>query len=299
MMTTRSITRYARVLVLGLGSCLFLFNSPVLAQSGWTKEKGEGFYQLSFQSFQSSDYYTLGGELLNTNKFSQQSLVFYGEYGLTDRFTIIANLPLQTWNGFETTETVSGLGDLRLEFKHALLKKYLPLSISVAPEIPIGRANNFAQSTINDFEEINLPSGDGEFNVWTTLASSFALPNAPFYGSIFAAYNFRTEYDEVSFSDQIAIGAEVGYKVANLVWVNARLNGLNSVDDVLVATDFVRGDGTEYTSYSFGASFPVYKDFHLNLNYRNFADFIYSRRNLYSAGTWSIGIFYQRKPNEK
>lgn len=297
MKIQRFISKYARVLAFGLGLCLFLIHETSLAQSGWTKAKGEGFYQLSFQSFGSSDYYTLGGERLNTNKFSQQSLVFYGEYGLTDRFTVIANLPIQTWNGFENTQTVSGLGDLRLEFKHSLLKKYLPLTISVAPEIPIGTANNFAQSTINDFEEINLPSGDGEFNVWTTLATSFALPNAPFYGSIFGAYNFRTEYDGVSFSDQIAVGAEIGYKVADVVWINARLNGLNSVDDVLVATDFVRGDGTEYTSYSFGASFPVYKDFHLNLNYRNFADFIYSRRNLYSAGTWSIGVFYQRKAN--
>lgn len=292
-----SITHNAQYFAFGLVLCLVFFSSNVLAQSGWTKEKGEGFYQLSFQSFSSTDYYTLGGELLNTNQFSQQSLTFYGEYGVTDRFTIIANLPIQTWNGFETTETVSGLGDLRLEFKHALLKKYLPLTISVAPEIPIGTANNFAQSTVNDFEEINLPSGDGEFNVWTTLASSFSLPNAPFYGSIFAAYNFRTEYEDVSFSDQIAIGAEIGYKIADLVWINARLNALNSVDDVLVATDFVRGDGTEYTSYSFGASVPVYKDFHLNLNYRNYVDFIYSRRNLYSAGTWSIGVFYQRKAN--
>ncbi|MHA7128099.1 hypothetical protein [Algoriphagus namhaensis] len=280
-----------------LGWLLSFTVFPVLAQSGWTKQKREGFYQLSFQTFSSEDYYTLDGDLLNTNAFGQQSLVFYGEYGLTDRLTLIANLPLQVWNGFSTTETVSGLGDLRLEFKQALLKKYLPLTLSVAPEIPTGRANHFAQSTINDFEEINLPSGDGEFNVWTTLASSFALPNAPFYGSIFAAYNFRTSYDDVSFSDQVAIGAEIGYKIADKVWVNARLNGLNSVDDVLVATDFVRGDGTEYTSYSFGASVPVYKGIHLTVNYRDFADFLYQRRNIYSSGVFSFGVYFERKPN--
>ncbi|WP_373399470.1 hypothetical protein V8V91_07115 [Algoriphagus halophilus] len=259
------------------------------------KRKKEGFYQLSFQSMVSRDYYTLGGEKLETNQFSQQSLVFYGEYGVTDKFTIIANLPLQTWNGFENTQKVSGLGDLRLEFKHAILKKYLPLSISIAPELPIGKANNFAKSTINDFEQINLPSGDGEFNVWSTLASSFALPNTPFYGSIFGSYNFRTEYDGIQFSDQFAIGAEIGYQIAKKVWVNARLNALASVDEVLVATDFVRGDGTEYTSFSFGASTPVYKNLHLNLNYRNFNDLIFDRRNLYSSGVVSIGLYYERK----
>jgi len=283
---------------LPLAICLglsLLFSSEVIAQSGWTKGKKEGFYQLSYQSMVSNDYFTLDGERLETNQFSQQSLVFYGEYGVTDRFTIIANLPLQTWNGFENTEKVSGLGDLRLEFKHAILKKYLPLSISVAPELPIGKANNFAKSTINDFEQINLPSGDGEFNVWTTLSSSFALPNIPFYGSIFGSYNVRTEYNGIQFSDQYALGAEVGYHIAQKVWVNARLNALATVGEVPVATDFVRGDGTEYTSYSFGASVPVYKQLHLSVNYRNFNDLIFDRKNLYSSGVVSVGVYYERK----
>lgn len=282
--------------VIFLGLICLCSIQKVNGQSGWTKAKKEGFYQLAFQSFKSKDYYSLSGDLLETNQFSQQSLVFYGEYGVTDKFTIIANWPLQTWNGFETTETVSGLGDLKLEFKHALLKKYLPLSISIAPEIPIGRANNFASSKLNDFEEINLPSGDGEFNVWSTLASSFALPNAPFYGSIFGAYNYRTEYKGVSFSDQIGIGAEIGYQIAGKVWVNAKLNALSSVEDVTVVSDFVRGDGTEYTSYSFGASMPVYQNIHLSLNYRNFNDWIFSRKNIYSAPVFGIGIYYQVKP---
>lgn len=277
------------------GLWLFALPANVIAQSGWTKAKKEGFYQLSFNRFSSEDYFTLAGDQLQTNEFTQNSLVFYGEYGFTDKLTLIANWPLQVWNGFSSTETVSGLGDLRLEFKHALLKKYLPLSISVAPEIPIGKANNFAQSRLNDFESINLPSGDGEFNVWTTLSTSFSLHNTPLYANFFGAYNLRTSYQDIQFTDQIGLGMEVGYKVANLVWINGRINGLVSVTEVLVATDFVRGDGTEYTSYSFGASVPVYKQISLSLNYRNYADFLFERRNLYSAGTFSLGVIYERK----
>lgn len=265
-------------------------------QSGWTKTKGEGFFQTSFSTFNSKDYFTLDGERLVTNRFHQQSIVFYGEYGVTDKFTIITNLPLQNFNGFETTETVSGLGDLRLEFKHSLLKKYFPLAISVAPEIPIGRANNFANSTVNDFERINLPSGDGEFNVWTTLATSFALGDIPFYGSLFGSYNFRTQYDGISFSDQFAVGVELGYKIADKVWFNVRMNGLTSVDEITEVTDFVRGDGTEYTSYSLGLSAPVYKEFHLSLTYRNFNDLLFDRKNIYSGGVFGLGVFYNLKP---
>mgnify|MGYP006207924537 FL=1 len=268
-------------------AALFFVVQEVDGQSGWTKSKGEGFFQTSFSTFNSKDYFTLEGEKLLTNRFHQQSIVFYGEYGVTDKFTVIANLPLQNFNGFETTETVSGLGDLRLEFKHSILKKILPLAISVAPEIPTGRANNFANSTVNDFERINLPSGDGEFNVWTTLATSFALGDFPFYGSLFGSYNYRTQYDGISFSDQMAVGVEFGYKFFDKVWVNARLNGLTSVDEITEVTDFVRGDGTEYTSYSIGASVPVYKEFHLNLNYRNFNDLLFQRKNIYSGGVFT------------
>jgi hypothetical protein len=284
--------------IIQLFALLFLVHEAN-GQSGWTKAKGEGFFQTSFSTFGSKEYFNLGGEKLITNQFNQQSIVFYGEYGFTDKFTLIANLPLQNFNGFETTETVSGLGDLRLEFKHALLKKYFPLAISIAPEIPIGKANNFANSIVNDFERINLPSGDGEFNVWTTLATSFALGDFPFYGSLFGSYNYRTEYDGISFSDQMAVGVEFGYKIANTVWVNARLNGLTSVDEIIEVADFVRGDGTEYTSYSFGASIPVYKEFHLNLTYRNYNDFLFQRRNIYSGGVFGIGVYYDLKPETK
>ena len=282
-----------------LGLICLLISNEGFSQSGWTKGKKEGFYQLSYQSMVSRDYYTLGGEKLETNQFSQQSLVFYGEYGVTDQFTILANWPLQTWNGFETTETVSGLGDIKVELKHALLKKYLPLSISITPEIPIGRANHIAKSKVNDFEEINLPSGDGEFNVWGTLASSFALPNTPLYGSLFGTYNYRTQYNDIQFSDQVGFGAELGYQIAGIVWVNAKINALKSINEVTTVSDFVRGDGTEFTSYSFGTSVPVFRDIHLTLNYRNFNDWIFSRKNLYSAGVLGLGLYYQVKPKQQ
>ena len=234
--------------------------------------KKEGFFQLSYLTFNSNRFFTLEGLEFETNAFSQKCLLDYGEYGLTDKFPIIANLPLQTFNGFKTTETVSGLGDLRLEFKHALLKKYFSLAISVAPEIPIGKANNFANSIFNIFERISLPSGDGEFNLWTTLASSSVLADFPFYGSVFGSHNFRTQFEGFSLSDQMALGVEFGYKIADLVRFQTRFNALKSFYHVITVTDFVRGDGSEYTSYSLVAAVPVWEDFHISLNYRNFND---------------------------
>jgi hypothetical protein len=67
------------------------------------------------------------------------------------------------------------------------------------------------------------------------------------------------------------------------------------VENITVITDFVRGDGTEYTSYAFGASLSIYKELHLNVNYRNFNDWIFNRKNLYSSGVISVGVYYDRK----
>jgi hypothetical protein len=264
------------------------------AQSGWTKPNGEGFFQLSYLYFESDQYFNLSGNPITTNTFQQQSIILYGEYGLFDKWTLITNFPLHTFNKFETTETASGIGDLRLEFKYALPVNF-PLSISVAPELPTAKANNFAQNKQNAFDRINLPAGDGEFNVWMTLAASKSLNNIPLYSSIFGSYNYRTSYNDVNFSDQFRIGAEIGYKIANKVWVNARINGLKSVKEVEVATDFVRGDGAEFTAYSLGLLAPLKNNWGVNFNYTNGNDWIFNKKNIYAAAIFTAGVVYELK----
>ncbi len=70
----------------------------------------------------------------------------------------------------------------------------------------------------------------------------------------------------------MTLGVEFGYKIADLVRIQTRFNALKSFDHVITVTDFVRGDGSEYTSYSLGVAVPVWEDFHISLNYRNFND---------------------------
>lgn len=249
---------------------------------------------MSYLYFSSDQYFNLSGNPITTNTFQQQSIILYGEYGITDKFTLISNFPIHTFNKFETTETASGIGDWRLELKYALPVNF-PLSISIAPEIPTAKANNYAQNKQNSFDRINLPAGDGEFNLWTTLAASGSLKNIPLYGSAFAAYNYRTSYADINFSDQIRIGAEIGYKIVDKIWVNAKINGLKSVREVAVATDFVRGDGAEFTAISFGMLAPLKNNWGINLNYTNGNDWIFEKKNIYAAGIYTAGITYQLK----
>jgi len=263
--------------------------------TGWTRRSGTYFVKLSYSFFGSDDYYNIDGELLNTATFRQESFNLYGEYGITDRLTAIVQMPLIRWNGFETTETVSGIGDLRVELKYALLQNKFPLAISIAPEFPTGPNDLFAQNETNSFEEINLPTGDGEFNVWTTLAGSTAHPSLPLYASASVAYNFRTEYNDVDFQDQLKFAVEIGYQPITGLWVNGTINTQTSLGEENPVVDFVRGDGTAYTAWGFGVSYEFIEHFSLSANYWNFADFIFERKNIYSAPTLSLGIYHEIK----
>ena len=108
-------------LIISISILTLILPSQLQAQSGWTKPKGEGFFQLSYLFFESDQYFNLSGDQITTNSFQQQSIILYSEYGLTDQLTLITNFPVHTFNRFETTETASGIGDLRLEIKYAYL----------------------------------------------------------------------------------------------------------------------------------------------------------------------------------
>jgi hypothetical protein len=269
-------------------------STSVLGQSGWTRSKQSYFAKVAYNYFQSDDYYNPDGEHLTTSLFKQQSVTFYGEFGLTDRLTTIIHAPLLKANAFETTETVFGMGDVKIEIKYRLFKE-IPIALSIAPEFPTGSWNNYATNKRNPQERINLPTGDGEFNVWTTLAGSISFHPVPAYISGSAAFNYRTKYQDINFRNQTKYAFETGYKIANLVWVNASLMVQQSLGMQDGVTDFVRGDGTAFTAISFGVAYEFIPHWSFNGQIWTYDDFIVSRKNIYSAPTYSFGIFYEIK----
>lgn len=279
------------------GAVLFLLilslNSP--AQSGWTKEKGRYFSKLSYNFYSSNQYYNLTGDKLETSTFKQQGIFLYGEYGLTDKLTLLTSWPVFKANSFETTSTVYGIGDLIIGAKYSLLKGKFPVAFSITPEIPLAPADNYAQNKVNSFEQINLPTGDGEWNFLFNLAASHSFYPLPVYASAYATYNKRTSYKGVDFSDQFVGGVEVGANILKHAWVNAKLTAQKTLGTNPGITDFIRGEGTEFTAISLGVYVPVYKGWGIDLNYYNYTDWIIKRQNLYSAGIISVGIVFEKK----
>jgi hypothetical protein len=270
------------------------------AQNGWLKAKGELFTSLNGQHYSSDRYFNISGKELTTNVFNQSSVFFYGEYGLAKKLTLIVSLPLQTWNSFETTKVVSGAGDLKTEFKIPLYRKHTHVSLSVAPELPTGARNLFAQNKQLQFEQINLPTGDGEWNVWTTLAASRSHKTLPLYFSIFSAYNKRTEYAGFSFRDQFRAGMGIGYRWFPQLITQLKLMAQERIGKETSTTDFTRGDGSTFTIYTIEMAYRFYEQWSLALRFTDFVSWPTPSRNVYQAGVLGGGIYYTiQRANKK
>ncbi len=282
--------------VIGLFFILFSSHNG-FSQSGWVRAKGEVFASVGLQHFSSKNYINLSGEALTTSTFSQQTLQFYGEYGLSEKWTIIMNVPLLKSHGFETTKRVFGTGDLRLELKYPLISGKWNVAVSVAPEIPIAPGDNFAQNKINAFDFINLPTGDGEFNVWNTLAISKSHSKKPLYASVFVAYNIRTGYQGASFNDQLQEGLEVGYKIKGKMWLQGRWVNQQTLGSQSGFVGFIRGEGSEYSMATVALSYDLNPKWALFGKFNHVISFPTTSKNIYAGGIFNLGVMLNKKPN--
>jgi len=273
----------------------FLFlSTATFAQSGWVKEKGMLYSELSFASLNSHEYYNLDGVELRTSEFQQQSVLVYGEYGLGRRFSAVLNYVGYRWNAFETTDPVSGSGDAFVGLQYGILTGKFPLSILVGPEIPIGNADLKAQNNNSPFvDEINLPTGDGEWNVWSTMALSHSFPKLKMYATVTAGFNYRTKYEDSYFNNQVKSNLELGFQPMKKLWLQARLGIYQTLGTPESGVDFIRGEGTAFTTFGFALAYDVYKGFGIGAQGTFYDDFIVDRKNIYSAPLLSASLSFK------
>lgn len=273
---------------------IFLVAHQAHAQSGWTQKKGNYYLKLYSTYGRSDEYFNLAGNKIMTSEFTQSISGFYGEYGLTDRLTLISHGPVLKHQYFETTEKITAVGDLPLGLKYSLGRGAFPVAADIIMDIPLAKADNYAQNKINTFERINLPAGDGEWNFKMTVAASHSFYPAPVYVSAYGMFNYRTSYKGADFSNQLSSGIEAGVNLCKKVWVMGKLSFQKSLGHATVV-DFVRGEGTEFTALQVSSSISISPRTGLSLAYFNYTDFIVHRANLYSGGVVSFGISYELK----
>jgi hypothetical protein len=264
------------------------------AQSGWTKDKGEFWGQVAFSGWSSKNYFNPGGEKVVTSPYLQRDFSLYLEYGLFKRLTVMSNFPMFKFQKYETTNFAKGIGDLRIDFKYGLIQGSFPVSIAFGAEIPTGNTLAKAHQLSNEAFTINLPLGDGEFNVWNTVAVSHSF-SGNMYASVYGSYNWRTSYKNQQFADQFKPGLEVGKQFKNKMWIIAKASSLIPIGQENASFDFIRQSGTAYSQYSLAYLGEVYKNWGINLQASGYADFPVKRVNMYSPFNLTFGVFYHLK----
>lgn len=279
-------------------ACLLLLPSTALlsspaqaAFSGFVQEKGGGFAILSYSSFSSSELYRTNGERSSaTGEFSQNNVNFYADIGVFDFLTVGAFGPVLRFNSFDTSEVGSGVGDLSLFAKVGSQLWGFHGAIMVAVELPTGQNELFVDTDFDGIR-INLPTGDGETNVWTHLSVSrgfSVIPNLVHgFATLSGGINVRTQ-----FAEQATLNADIGFNIAQWVDLIVGLESQFTLSDDLDPTGtFLFGDGTEFVAITAKTFITIPKTpLKGVLEYRNtFANL----KNLYAGSAFGGGLAIQ------
>jgi hypothetical protein len=233
---------------------LFLFTQLSFAQ--WSKGKGKGFYKLSAWYLNTDQSFSTTGELLPNTTSSQFNINFYGEYGISDKWDVIAYVPFFTkatqeniigTNGsiIQPEESLNSIGDIDLGLNYNFFKNdHWSASAKLIFGLPTGED---AGGSNGSFQ-----TGDGEFNQYLSglLGYSTSFNETPFFAKTYLGFNNRTQ----DFSDEFRFGLESGINIFNKkVWLIGRLDVVQSlqngsVNQLNLAPGSIFANNIEYTS---------------------------------------------------
>ena len=265
-----------------------LATAPALAGGGWTRKKKKGYVKAGLTTVSTNRYHPLTGGTVPTAQFRQQVYSVYGECGLTDRLEATLNFPFFRRATFPDFTPGQGVGDPEIGLRYGVLTGKWPLAVQVAVEAPLGNPNVFGRDEAGPGGFIRLPTGDGEWNVWTRAALSHSLGQLPAFFTLNAGYNKRTG----GFTDQYTYGAQVGYKLFDKLWLTATARTLDNV----TTPDFSKfgtiglGEGVAYSTAGLGASFNFTKSFSATADW---AAGFGKLRNVYSGNQYTFGVAWE------
>ncbi|MEO9482196.1 MAG: hypothetical protein ABJG47_02065 [Ekhidna sp.] len=273
-------------LFLSLTITLFI-SSLALAGGGWTKQKGTGYYKVSHWWVNAAKQYTFNGNTAASVKEGIFNTSIFAEYGVTDRFTAIVNLPYS--KSANANESVTGIGDTDVALKYRISKagsKFV-LAGTLLLGLPLGEEAGGSDGS--------LQTGDGEFNqmMRLDLSKSFQLGSVNAYANVYTAYNNRSE----NFSDEMRIGAEVGGGfLNNKIWAILRLDVVESLGNGAESTALSDGatifaNNTEYVAYTTEIAGYITDKIGVSASTAT----VLSASNIFAAPSYSLGVFLDMK----
>jgi len=263
-----------------LHAAILLATINAFGQSPWTKKKGEFYTQLSFSTI--ANYNTLFGSPDKTlnGEITDNTLQFYGEYGLTYKTTFIASIPLKLISHKDISNTnKTALGNIEIGIKHNFYNKKWLFSGQLNVEVNSGTFDVLS----------GIRTG---YNAWTiTPLLTFGKGFNSWYVQGFTGVNIRTN----NYSSNFKIGGEIGYKPIQKLWVIANLDvtqSFNNGDVVLPTSNLSTGlylNDQEYVSFGLKAIGEITKNFGLTAGVGG----AFSGNNVAKQGAFNIGIYHK------
>ncbi|PWJ39163.1 hypothetical protein [Sediminitomix flava] len=276
-------------------SFLLSLSFSAMAGGPWPQKKGEGFYKL-FQYWVIADqHYTDTGEIdpnVTTGFFSTN---LYAEYGITDRLTAVAYLPLfvRTYYNNEVSATTgetlepgddfNSIGDIDLSFTYGIIRdRRVVMSASVLLGIPSGQTGKGGLGI--------LQTGDGEFNqmLKVDVGTGFKLGSLNMYSSAYAGYNNRTN----DFSDEFRYGFEAGATFWNdKITAIARFTGIESMQNgsapSLSEVSSLFSNNQEYLAFSPEVAYNFSEKWGVSATYNT----VFFGKLIMANPAYSVGVF--------
>jgi protein XagA len=269
---------------------LFLGDSSVSKAQAWTKAKNSGFYKLDFSRISAADVFNNKNEVIPFRSITNNITSFYGEYGVSNKFTLIGYIPFLVNNQLGESKSSTGtvlspstsetnFGDVDLGFRYQLFNKNgISLSANVLLGLPTG----------NSTQKDGLLTGDGEFNQMLKLA--VGTGKARWWTQAAVGFNNRTK----SFSDEFRYDFEFGYKFYNDRFLTIlKLNGIESLDNGTAKENIVGvfSNNVEYAGV--GPEFLYYVNNKKNVGVSLRIAGSLKGRNILAAPSFAVGVFAQ------
>ncbi len=271
----------------------FLASSYVsYAGGGWVHTKGKGFFKLNEWRLTANQYYARDGNVVPNITSGLFNTSLYGEYGITDKINLIANIPILSrafveadvsaiGNIISEMETLNTVGDTDVGIKYGLIRnKPVVMSATLMLGLPLGKTSQGNQG--------RLATGDGEFNQYLSLqvstSKSFGKLNT-FY-SLDLGINNRTK----GFSDEFRAGIEVGAIYDKKVIFIYRVRTVKSFNN----SSFVEMNGAtlfasdvEFVSPTIELGYEIKEKYGISASVGS----AFSGRLIYANKSYSVGVY--------
>jgi hypothetical protein len=228
------------------------------------------------------------GDILPFRTLGNYTTSFYGEYGVTDKFTVFGYVPFfvrnvvnetrgrQTGNTIEPGISNNNFGDTDLGFRYALPVKNVAIAANLILGIPTGDAK----------QEDALFTGDGEFN--QLLKIGVGVGGKRMWVQSALGFNNRTK----GFSDEFRYDFEVGAKLFNnRLLAILKINGIESLNNgtIEAATTGLFSNNVEFLSV--GPEMLYYANSKKTIGISARIAGALKGQNILAAPSYSMGIF--------